>query len=757
MTSLGRVLVAALLILVAADLLSGVARTSAQPDRYVATTGTDAANDCTNPLNPCATIEHAISQASDPDTIVIAAGTYTENELQVTKDLTFEGAGAATTIIQAAASEGTATHRVMRIQAGSTVQIDDVTIRFGSAGGGAGGGIRNRGDLTLNNVIVTQNESDDEGGGISNNGADGGGLLILNNTQVTNNFAGTRGGGIASQGGGQLTLQNGSRVDDNEADGRGGGIVNDPGSTVTLHVGSSVSGNTALNDGGGIRNRGDLFVTGSVINDNETTTENGGGISNSEGHVELTDSVVDNNTAEVHGGGIYTEQPEVANASLILTRTTVSNNQATTGSGGGIYNLQDHVELLESSVEGNTAAQGGGGGIYTEALGLLFQSLEVDRSTISGNDAFAGGGIFNDGDTVTLSNSTISGNDAGGGGGGGIYNTDGGGTFSLTNVTIAFNHSDLLGGNSGIHNDGLATAVTLANTIVAQNTPVDCSGPVSSLGNNLASDATCSGIPSGNANFGPLQDNGGPTETHALLPGSEAIDAGNDSICAAPPVNGIDQRGVTRPQDGDDDGTAVCDIGAFELAAAAELNALTISKVCLSGNGDGDADFNVLVSDELDAAVAVDALDCGEVMVVTDLEDGTYRIREFITGPNANGFLTAIVCSTGAGQPVTNGSLAEVELEGGEAAECDIINVFDVDGDGAIDPGEGAPPAPPPVIVPVDLDNTNTNTLDNLNENSNNNQNTNTQEQSNFQEQTNDNNQTTTVDSSPSVVIDFDE
>ena len=58
--------------------------------------------------------------------------------------------------------------------------------------------------------------------------------------------------------------------------------------------------------------------------------------------------------------------------------------------------------------------------------------------------------------------------------------------------------------------------------------------------------------------LGPLQDNGGPTQTMALLPGSAAIDAANDAICAAPPVNNLDQRGITRPQG------PHCDIGAFE-------------------------------------------------------------------------------------------------------------------------------------------------------------------------------------------------
>jgi hypothetical protein len=110
--------------------------------------------------------------------------------------------------------------------------------------------------------------------------------------------------------------------------------------------------------------------------------------------------------------------------------------------------------------------------------------------------------------------------------------------------------------------------VSLKNTIVAHNTAptaADCSGAVSSQGHNLDSDGSCalggSGDLSGvDPKLGPLQDNGGPTRTQALLPGSPAIDAGDALGC--PPT---DQRGTARPQDGDGSGPAVCDVGAYEL------------------------------------------------------------------------------------------------------------------------------------------------------------------------------------------------
>src|SRR5205814_2005 len=82
----------------------------------------------------------------------------------------------------------------------------------------------------------------------------------------------------------------------------------------------------------------------------------------------------------------------------------------------------------------------------------------------------------------------------------------------------------------------------------------------------------------GNANLGPLADNGGPTLTHALLLGSAAIDAGDDAVCAADPVSGVDQRGVIRPQG------AHCDIGAYErptLAACSYPNLIASDEASL--------------------------------------------------------------------------------------------------------------------------------------------------------------------------------
>jgi CSLREA domain-containing protein len=274
-----------------------------------------------------------------------------------------------------------------------------------------------------------------------------------------------------------------------------------------------------------------------------------------------------------YGGGIYGYQ-----GSLALTQVSIRDNRA--GIGGGIYS--NDLELVDSTVSGNEAQQGGG--IFIDAGSALITSstisdneaytsgggiwgspgpavLQIEKSTISGNHAQGGGGIFNVAQ-MNLVNSTISGNDADEGGGIENYNTFGTALLHLTNCTVSDNVAG--GGSDGIwNNDG--GVLEVENTIFA-NSPAgaNCLGPITSHGYNLDSDGTCglsgAGDLTGSPQLGPLQDNGGPTQTHALLEGSPAIDAGDNGSC--PPT---DQRDVSRPVDGDMDGSAICDIGAFEF------------------------------------------------------------------------------------------------------------------------------------------------------------------------------------------------
>ena len=211
----------------------------------------------------------------------------------------------------------------------------------------------------------------------------------------------------------------------------------------------------------------------------------------------------------------------------------------------------------------------------------------INRSTISRNHAAEGGGIFSAGSSIII-NSTISGNQADNYDGGILaYNN----RVVLANSTVAHNVADAdrdgTGVGGGVFVDS-NTVVKPRNTIIAGNTNIgigrrspDCNGRLyQSVGYNLIGNTTgctLAGDLTGtlvnvNPQLGPLQDNGGPTKTHALQDGSPAIDAANPAV----PGSGSgacelkDQRGVPRLQDGDGDGTPRCDMGAYEKETVAQ-------------------------------------------------------------------------------------------------------------------------------------------------------------------------------------------
>jgi len=250
-------------------------------------------------------------------------------------------------------------------------------------------------------------------------------------------------------------------------------------------------------------------------------------------YINIRDSVIRNNTA-YRGGGLCGGYGAIIN-------TTISDNTAT-NYGGGVISWEN-LEIADSTITRNTAGKDGGG-IYSSSY-----NLTITNSTISNNSASRdGGGIYSY--VITATNCTISGNTATG---------KGGGFFSalsrpidssiLTNVTITDNSASSGG---GIYRGGFYYP-TLINTIVAnQKSGGDCSDVVIDQGGNLDSDGTCGVGLTANPLLGPLQDNGGPTLTHALQSGSPAIDAGDNANCPE-----TDQRGVPR-SDG------ACDIGAYE-------------------------------------------------------------------------------------------------------------------------------------------------------------------------------------------------
>jgi hypothetical protein len=219
--------------------------------------------------------------------------------------------------------------------------------------------------------------------------------------------------------------------------------------------------------------------------------------------------------------------------------------------------------------------------------------LTLTRVTISSNvttGAGNGAGIYNTG-TLAVYNSTFSNNDAAADGGA-IYNS---GTMTANNCTMAENTAG--GSAGGITNSG---TLNISNTLLAANTPADCdnSATIETNSHNLIEDNTCSPALSGDPNLGPLQDNGGNTDTHALLYGSIAIDAADPATAES-----VDQRNVARPVDGDGDDTDVADIGAYEYRlGTVEFNSATFTV----SEGATTATISVRRSDSCDGPSSVD-------------------------------------------------------------------------------------------------------------------------------------------------------
>jgi len=325
------------------------------------------------------------------------------------------------------------------------------------------------------------------------------------------------------------------------------------GVTVILRALTIQHGNT-VGEGGGIHNSGKLTLNRSTVRDN--TADSAGGIYNS-GRLILIASTVRGNAARSHGG-LFNNR-----GTLTLTGSTVSGNRARVNRAGGLYNLAGQLTLTDSTVSGNRARYSGGG-LYNEQ-----GTLTLTHSTVSGNrvDSGSGGGLWNQG-TLTLTHSTVSGNTASGLGGG-LYNTN----YQLSNyqVTLTLTHSTVSGNaagkGGGLYND--MGRLTLTNSLIAnQPNGGDCVPvwSITSMGYNLDSDSSCqltaaTDRPGVDPLLGPLQDNGGPTLTHALLPGSPAIDAIPWGTNGCGTTYTDDQRGQARPQPAG----GACDSGAYEV------------------------------------------------------------------------------------------------------------------------------------------------------------------------------------------------
>lgn len=335
------------------------------------------------------------------------------------------------------------------------------------------------------------------------------------------------------------------------------------------------------------------------------------------GTTYITDATITGNRTTGNlgaGGGLYFRS---AGTFASISGTTISANTtsglAADGAGLAIQATDTTVVVSQSTISGNRATGADGAGVYFNGAG--FGALILQNSTVASNRASGafsvGGGIFavtSDNGLAILDSSTISGNSAHNHGGGFALGYAAESWISYSTITNNTSDAD----NSGTGQGGglfldLNADVTLKHTIVADNTDRTGTAPdlrlilgsltpsFSLLGDNRGSGVS-EANPDGNGNLvggsvggvidpqlGPLADNGGPTLTQELLPGSPAIDAGNPGISNPPP---FDQRGFARVADGR------IDIGAFEFNAAPPTP-------------DGDFnDDNVYDCQDIDAMVA---------------------------------------------------------------------------------------------------------------------------------------------------------
>jgi hypothetical protein len=458
------------------------------------------------------------------DTVQVPAGTYlltipganedaaAAGDLDITDDLAVTGADRDLTVIDGGSLDRVL-HAFLFFHTSLNVEFSDLTIRngradlvpmFGDTDNGGGVFLGDGVSAHLEDVVIRDNTSSDAGGGVWAGTAFPGSALRFSRVEITGNTAGlNNGGGLYNLG--VLTLTD-----------------------------SAVSGNSG-GAGGGIYNGRELRVERGRITGNAAAT--GAGIDNASGTDMTLDATAIVGNHANSAAGITTAERTT------IRQTTISANVAQQEAGGLYIPGSSLVDVTESAIVGNRAG-GDGGGIYVANLANA-RPPRIVNSTISGNIAGAeGAGIF-------------------------VF----AGGLDLTNVTVAENIASTDGGGFG-SGEANGPTISVVNSLIAENQPDNCSRPIASAGHNLE-DADDCGLSAGGDRpnsvpvLAPLGDYGGPTQTHAIPayvvegdafpPLSAALDAANPTFCPA-----LDQRGEPRPRDGNDDGVAVCDIGAYE-------------------------------------------------------------------------------------------------------------------------------------------------------------------------------------------------
>jgi hypothetical protein len=448
----------------------------------------------------------------------------TQGKLVITKTLQIDGPGADLLTVSGNHQSGVFD---VEASANQTVTLSDLTIADGTGSGSGssdgrtdGGGLFNAAAaVILNRVSVSGNTvpSQGIGGGIYN---DTQGSMVLNDSVVSDNrfrpFDGYVG---AIENFGTMALYN-TTVSGNSAVGLGGRFIENSGTLTIDH--SLITGNT-----GNIASGRQLVVNGSTITNNTGfpgTVIAGAGIENG-GQATITDSTIANNSTDYVGGGLYNQGGQ-----MTVTGCTIAGNTALYGAGVDV--ADGHVQIINSTISGNTA-QNEGGGLWAGFAGSVHRGV-VDLTSV----------------TITL-NTSLSHFSAAGGGGGAYFDS----------VQALHIRNSIVAGNTAAVNgpDMDGDAISLGHNLIGQTD--DSTGWV-------ASDLTGTSDDPLDPHLGPLQDNGGPTMTHALLAGSPALGQGDPALAGF-----TDQRGSVRVS------SQPLDIGAFQTEVATQFRILAPSEV----------------------------------------------------------------------------------------------------------------------------------------------------------------------------------
>lgn len=427
-------------------------------NRYVAVTGIDTLNDCTNSVNPCRTIQHAVDVADAGDSVLVAAGEYTGVQdrpippgyleppvsgviaqvVYITKTLTLRGGY---TPAYSDPPDPQANPTTLDAQ-------DD------------GRDIIIAGDInaTIEGLRLTGGDAAELGGGLGTNSYAGGALyaidatVTLHNNQVFENNA-WDGGGIFLHGSTATLSDNEVYSNTNRAYG-GGVMLYRSHSTLTANTLHHNTSSSNLGSGGGVYvHQGTAALNGNTIYSN-TVQSNGGGIfvNNSHNITLVNNTILSNTTNAGYGGGIDIRQSDNA---MLSGNTLIANHAHSRG--GGMYVYQGYDTLIGNTIISNTADSGGG--VY-----LVGREVTMTANTVLSNTALMGGGLYLEYNDAILNRNTISFNratlDNGEGGGIFVYDSD----PSMDGNVVTFNYADWGGGLSLYR-----SSPVMMNTVVADN------------------------------------------------------------------------------------------------------------------------------------------------------------------------------------------------------------------------------------------------------------------------------------------------